>query len=90
MIKYACSPNLHNLILVHISRVISENLVMGAVRQFEKLPSSRVNSFGKLYDYESVMHYGPRLYHHLILIVLLGLFTYLPFLDSNTVLRSVI
>ncbi|KAL5263560.1 hypothetical protein ACHWQZ_G008809 [Mnemiopsis leidyi] len=41
-------------------KVISENLVSGAVRNFQKLPNYKVNSFGKLYDYESIMHYGPR------------------------------
>ncbi|XP_063676687.1 dorsal-ventral patterning tolloid-like protein 1 isoform X1 [Bolinopsis microptera] len=41
-------------------KVISDNLVPGAVRNFQKLPNSKVNSFGKLYDYESIMHYGPR------------------------------
>ncbi|KAL5263562.1 hypothetical protein ACHWQZ_G008809 [Mnemiopsis leidyi] len=44
----------------HGVKVISENLVSGAVRNFQKLPNYKVNSFGKLYDYESIMHYGPR------------------------------
>nr|XP_022335713.1 low choriolytic enzyme-like [Crassostrea virginica] len=41
-------------------RIRTENIPQPLLFNFQRLPSSQVNSFGVPYDYRSVMHYGAR------------------------------
>ncbi|KXJ22816.1 Zinc metalloproteinase nas-13 [Exaiptasia diaphana] len=43
-------------------RIIRENIQDNALAQFDKMPKKWMNSMGYAYDFNSIMHYGPKFY----------------------------